>query len=110
MNEKDYKIIFCIVNAGFSDEVMDAARSAGATGGTVIRGRGTANREAEDFFHIQFQPDKEIIMILVPEEIREAVLHALYRGVGRDTPGQGIAFCLPVDEVVGLPDAEKKQD
>lgn len=84
--------------------------AAGATGGTVIRGRGTANREAEDFFHIQFQPDKEIIMILVPEEIREAVLHALYRGVGLDTPGQGIAFCLPVDEVVGLPDAEKKQD
>mgnify|MGYP002622221216 FL=1 len=50
--DKTYELIFCIVNAGFSGTVMDAARAAGATGGTLLRGRGSAGKEAEDFFHI----------------------------------------------------------
>ena len=54
--------------------VMDVARGAGAKGGTVIHGRGTANREAEKIFQIVVQPDKEIVMILVKNEIKDAVL------------------------------------
>ncbi len=99
-----YEAVFCIVNAGYSDMVMDAAREVGARGGTVIHARGTANKEAEQFFHITIQPDKEIVMILVPSSIKEAVLHALYRNVGLKTEGQGIAFSLPVDDVVGISD------
>ena len=97
-----YEVVLCIVNAGYSDVVMDAAREVGARGGTVIHARGTANKDAEQFFHITIQPDKEIVMILVPTDIKEAVLHALYRNVGLKTEGQGIAFSLPVDEVVGI--------
>lgn len=97
-----HEVIFCIVNAGFSDAVMDAAREFGARGGTVIRARGTANAEAENLFHIAIQPEKEIVMILVPSDIKNDILHALYRAVGLKTPGQGIAFSMPVDEVVGL--------
>ncbi len=97
-----YEVIFCIVNAGFSDIVMDAAKEVGARGGTVIHARGTANKEAEQFFHITIQPDKEIVMILVPAEIKDAVLHALYRNAGLKTDGQGIAFSMAVDDVVGL--------
>ena len=47
-----HEVIFCIVNAGFTDDVMDAAREFGARGGTVIRARGTANAEAERMFNI----------------------------------------------------------
>ncbi len=97
-----YECIVCIVNAGYSDEVMDAARAFGATGGTVIHAHGTANREAEQFFHITIEPEKEIVLILVPSQLRNDILHALYNQVGLKTEGQGIAFSLPVEQAVGL--------
>lgn len=102
-----YEAILCIVNDGFSEAVMDAAREVGARGGTVVHARGTANKEAETFFNITIQNEKELVLILVTEDIRDAVLHALYKAVGLQTPGQGIAFALPVDEVVGLTPFEK---
>ena len=100
--EFKHEVIFCIVNAGFSEAVMDAAKEFGARGGTVIRARGTANQEAEKTFGITVQPDKEAVMILVKSEIKDDILHALYKAVGLKTPGQGIAFSLPVDNVVGI--------
>lgn len=97
-----YEVILCIVNAGFSETVMDAAKEVGARGGTVIHARGTANKEAEKFFHITIQPDKEIVMILVPADIKDKVLHAVYQQAGLKTAGQGIAFSMAVSNVVGL--------
>ncbi len=97
-----YEVVFCIVNDGCSDLVMEAAKEAGARGGTVLHARGTANKEAEKFFHITIQPEKEIVMILVAAEIKDAVLHAIYRKAGLESEGQGIAFSLPVDDVVGM--------
>ena len=97
-----HEVIFCVVNAGFSDAVMDAAKQFGARGGTVIHARGTANKEAEKLFEITVQPEKEIVMILVDSEIKNDILHALYKAVGLNTPGQGIAFSMPVNEAVGL--------
>jgi nitrogen regulatory protein PII len=102
MKKFDHELVVCIVNSGFSDAVMDAAREVGARGGTVITAKGTANKEAEAFFKIFIQPEKEMVLILVPNKIKEDVLHALYRAVGLNTPGQGIAFALPVDNVLGL--------
>ena len=98
----NHEAIFCIVNSGYSEAVMDAAKKLGARGGTVINARGTTSKEAETFFHITIQPEKEIVMILVPKKIKDGVLHALYKEVGLDTPGQGIAFSVPVDSVVGI--------
>ena len=98
----DHEVIFCVVNAGFSDSVMDAAKEFGARGGTVIRARGTANAEAEKLFGIAIQPEKEIVMILVDSSKKNDILHALYKAVGLNTPGQGIAFAMPVEDVVGL--------
>lgn len=97
-----HEMILCVVNTGFSEIVMDAAKEVGARGGTVIHARGTANKEAEQFFHITIQPDKEIVLILVPAKIKDDVLHAIYRSAGLKSEGQGIAFSLPVDDVVGL--------
>ncbi len=102
MAESKHELILCIVNTGFSDIVMDAAKEVGARGGTVLHARGTANKEAEEFFHITIQPDKEIVMILVDAQIKDAVLHAIYRSAGLKTDGQGIAFSMPVNHVVGL--------
>lgn len=110
----EHEVIFCIVNAGFADAVMDAAKEYGARGGTVIHARGTANSLAEKKFQIPVQPEKEVVMILVPSTIKDDVLHGLYRAVGLKTPGQGIAFSLPVDATVGLmkdsTDFEQKEE
>ncbi len=102
MSTYKHEVIFCIVNTGFSDEVMDAAREYGARGGTVIRARGTANAAAEKLFNIAIQPEKEIVMILIESKLKNDILHALYKAVGLNTPGQGIAFTMPVESVVGL--------
>lgn len=102
MANSKFEMILCIVNSGFSETVMDAAKEVGARGGTVIHARGTANQEAEQFFHITVQPDKEMVLILVPVDIKDDVLHAIYRSAGLKTEGQGIAFSLPVDDVVGI--------
>lgn len=109
MANSKYEMILCIVNTGFSETVMDAAKEVGARGGTVIHARGTANKEAEQFFQITIQPDKEMVLILVPAEIKDNVLHAIYRSAGLKTEGQGIAFSLPVDDVVGI-STQAKED
>ena len=110
MTGSNYEMILCIVNTGFSETVMDAAKEVGARGGTIIHARGTANKEAEQFFHITIQPDKEIVMILVPSEIKDDVLHAVYRQAGLKTEGQGIAFSIAVDEAVGLAPVPKQDN
>lgn len=102
MNNTDYQMIFCIVNAGFAQTVMESAKKAGARGGTIIRARGTANPEAEEFFNITVQPDKEILMIIVRTEIRDAVMQKIYEDAGLAAESQGIAFSLPVTNAVGL--------
>ena len=97
-----HEAIVCIVNSGFSEAVMDAAKKFGARGGTVLNGRGTAGKDAEKFFGISVQPEKEIVLIVVPTECKDNILHALYKEVGLESKGQGIAFSLPVDSVVGI--------
>ena len=105
MNEQfNHEVIFCIVNAGFSDAVMDAAREFGAKGGTVLHARGTANPEAEKLFNITVQPEKEIVVIIVKSEQKDPILKNLYQTVGLKTPGYGIAFSMPVTDVVGITD------
>ena len=108
MQNTDVEMIVAVCNQGYNENVMDAARAAGAAGGTVLHARGTANKEAETFFKITIQPEKEVVMILVPAAVKDAVLHALYQKVGLQTPGQGIAFSMPVDGVVGLPTLTEK--
>lgn len=97
----EFELILTIVNRGFADEVMDAARDAGATGGTVLYARGTGTREAEKFFGITIQPEKEVVLILASKEQRNPIMQAVCKHVGLDSAGHGISLSLPVDEVVG---------
>lgn len=103
----NFEVILCIVNTGFSEVAMEAARKHGARGGTTMHGRGTATKEAEKIFNITIQPEKEIIMILVNSEIRDQIMKGLYEAVGVNTLAQGIAFSLPVEDVVGVAPSTK---
>lgn len=106
--DKNFEVVFCIVNAGFSEKVMEVVRSVGATGGTVIKATGTANPQAEKIFGISISPEKEIVMIVVDKIIKDNVLKAIYENVGLNTKGSGIAFSLPINAVVGFEKAEKE--
>ena len=105
--KKEYVAIFAVVNSGFTDLVMNAARANGARGGTIINARGTGNKEIEKFFGVVITPEKEIVVILVPSEICDSVITAINKEAGIDTKGQGIIFSLPVDDVAGLSGEEK---
>lgn len=98
----NYECIVCIVNHGFVDLATESAKRAGATGGTVFSGRGTGNKDIQEFFGITVTPEKDIALILVPKTIRDQVLSAVNEGAGMSTPGMGIAFSLPVADVVGI--------
>lgn len=108
MSAQKYEMILCIVNAGFAEVVMDAARAAGAGGGTLLHARGTASKEAEKRFNIAINPDKEALMLVVPLKIKDDVLHAIYKVAGTGTNAQGIAFSLPVNDIVGIKEYAKK--
>ena len=95
-------MIVAIVNKGFSTEVMDVARANGAAGGTILSGKGTGGEKAKLFFSISLQEEKEVVMILVKEEIRAEIMRAIAKEFGLDSPGKGIVFSLPVEETLGL--------
>ena len=103
MAEKEkYEVVVVIVNEGHSDKVMDAARDAGARGGTIAHARGSGTKDIEKKYGIVITPQKEMIYILVNENIRDAVMSAINKAVGLDTVGQGIIFSLPVDNISGI--------
>ena len=97
-----FELVITFVNTGFADQVMNAAREVGARGGTIIHARGTATKEMEKKYGVVITPDKEMVLILVNTKIKDKVLSAIYKEVGLQTAGQGIAFSLPVEDVVGL--------
>ena len=107
MNEKKCDLIVVIVNNGFSELVMQAAKEKGATGGTVIHGRGTGTDEAEKFFGITITPEKEMVLILVESSLKADIMKEVCKRAGLSTPGHGISFSLPVDGVVGIESLEK---
>ncbi len=105
-----YEAVFAIVNDGYTDLVVSASREAGARGGTIINGRGTGNKDIEKFYGIVITPEKKIVMILVPKEIRDDVLVAINNAVGFGTKGQGIAFSLPLSDVVGISNPSEDEE
>lgn len=101
-NNNENKLIITIINKGYSDVVMEAARRAGATGGTVIKARGTGNKELESFYGIVIHPDKEMVLIVVNEDIKDKTMEEIYKDCGLETKSQGIIFSLPIDDVKGI--------
>jgi len=97
-----HDLIVAAVNHGFSDELMNTARGAGASGGTVINARGQGHEGAVKFFGIPVQDEKELILILTNREKKVPLMKAICEAHGLNTSAQGIIFSLPVDNVMGL--------
>ncbi len=97
-----FKIILAPVKTEKTDQVVDAAKQAGATGATIILARGTGMHEAKTFFGLTLEDQTDIIMFLVEEHIVQDILDAINAAGEFHKPGTGIAFVLPVEQVVGL--------
>jgi nitrogen regulatory protein PII len=92
-----HTLITFIVNKGYADDAMIAARRAGATGGTILNARGTGKEEDIRFFGVQLVPEKEMLMVLVGSGQTGAVLEAVRKIPCLAEPGAGIAFCIDVE-------------
>jgi hypothetical protein len=103
MTEKySHDLIISIINQGFSDELMNTAREAGATGGTIIHSRGTAHRGAVKVFGVSVQDEKELILTLTKRKDKARIMQAICTAHGLNSDAQGIIFSVPVDNVMGL--------
>lgn len=94
-------LIITIVDKGYNDDVMDAAREAGAGGGTVVRAKGTGASLAK-FFGVSMSEEKEMVYIVSGRENRDAIMKAIIEKAGGKTKAHGIVFSLPVDSVLGI--------
>lgn len=110
MTTNNHEVIFAIVNAGYSEDAMDVARANGASGGTILSGRGVSNEKDAAFFGITIHAEKEILMLVVEKDIRDQILHALYQQMGMQQKAQGIIFSLPVSDVAGLSKAIENKE
>ncbi len=97
-----FDLIVTIINKGWADEIVEAARHAGAEGGTVLYGRGTGVNERKSFFGILIEPEKEVVLTLIRRERTHSVLQAIIKAGQLERPGTGIAFVLDVSQVAGI--------
>lgn len=100
--DSKYTMIMAFVNQGFSEDVMSAAKPAGASGGTVFHSRRVENEEAMRFWGIPIQQEREIVLILANKENKVAIMKAISDKCGIQSDAHGVVISLPVDEVAGL--------
>lgn len=98
----DYELIYVILNEGHSDEVMDIARPAGATGGTVLTAKGTGIASVEKFRGLSLTNEREVVLIVAKSTTKGNIMRAIIEKAGIDTPAGSVCFSMPVSQVAGL--------
>lgn len=98
-SEFEYSLILISVNRGFSDGVMQAAKKAGATGGTVIKARLAEAQEIEAYANTKLDDEKEIVTILAPKSVRNQILEDVNNEFGLKSEAQGTVLSVPVEKV-----------
>lgn len=100
--ELSFDMIVTIVNKGGSERIVNASKSAGAEGGTIIPGRGTGIREKKKLWGIPIEPEKDIILTIVPRNKTQTILDAIVEQGNLNTPGAGIAFVVDLKKITGI--------
>ena len=100
--EPMYNAIFVVVDRGKAEEVIEAAKLAGARGATVINARGSGIHETKKLFAMPIEPEKEIVMILAQIELTDAIVSSIREQLRIEEPGKGIMFILNVEQTYGL--------
>ena len=102
VDSMDYESIFGIVDRGLSENVIEAARSAGSTGGTIIHGRGSGTRKKEKLFSIEVEPEKDIVLIVSKKEKTENIVNSIGEKLKIEEFNKGIIFVTDVSRTMGL--------
>lgn len=97
-----FSMIIVTVNQGFSDDVIDTAKEAGAKGGTIIRGRRRGLDSAMKFWGISLQEEQEIVLIIVPKSIKKEVMGTISKTHGLCSPAHGLVLSIPIEDALGL--------
>ena len=101
------ELLVIVSNQGHTDMVMDAARAAGAYGGTVLHARGTGMNQAEQFFGVFLASEKDLTLIVTQKSQKNSIMQAVMQKAGMETPAKAIIFSLPVTDTAGLHMAEE---
>ncbi len=109
-SEYDTELILAIANEGFSDTVMDAAREAGARGGTILHAKGTAKGQEDKFYNFTLSDEKEMILIVTSTEDKAAIMRAILKQCGPSSEAGAITFSLPVSAAMGLSVRETNEE
>lgn len=97
VNQKNAELVFVIYNAGHSDKLFEIAKKLNINGGTFLNAHGMSKFEAEKFFDIAIEPEKEIALMVVSSDVKDKLLSEIYDTIGPKTDVQGIAFSVKVD-------------
>jgi len=100
----EYELIMVILNQSYMDDVMQVARAAGASGGTVLHAKGTS-KYAKKFFGVSLANEKEVIMIISRASKKADIMKAIADHTGPETPAGAITFSLPISAAAGIRDA-----
>lgn len=98
----EHELIIVILNEGYSDFVMDAARAAGAGGGTVLHAKGTGGTRGEKFFSVSLADEKDMIYIIAHKDEKAAIMRSINEQAGPGSRAGAICFSLPISSVAGL--------
>lgn len=104
-----FDCIMTIVDGGYSEIVVDAAKSSGSKGATIINARGSTNKEPNKFFKLNIQPDKQIVMILSLQTQTKEIVEAISKAAGMNTKAHALSFVLPVEDAIGMAEIFKKE-
>ena len=102
METSNKELIITIANEGYAENIMNAAKSVGATGGTTIYGRGLETDKIIKFLGISIEPEKDIVLILAESDKKNDIMNKIVEKCGLNTLGAGICFSLPISHVIGL--------
>lgn len=105
----DVALITCVVQRGFADEVIQAAREAGAQGATTYYARGSGVRERLGIFGVAVDVEKEVINIVVSRDQVDRVFERMYLAGKLDTPGMGFIQVTPLEKAATHVPEEVKQ-
>ena len=110
MNEgTKYEVVVVMANRGHIDQVMDAARTAGAGGGTVIHARGNGANGGEHFFGVTLAEERDIYFIVTPASDRMAIMQAIVKEAGLHTAAKAAVFSMPIQHLAGFPQYTEKK-
>ncbi len=102
LKDTKYELLIVIANQGYTELVMDAARKAKASGGTVIHAKGTGSRAAEKFLGITLVPEKEMVFIVVRKDRKNEIMRSIMDEAGTGTQVGAVVFSLPVTDTAGM--------